>query len=136
MNKFKTILAIVLCAICFQTAQADWTKQNLNTLAWLHDVYFVNEKTGWIAGGNGVLFSTNDGGKTWKKESGVTEDTIRQVYFSDEFTGWLLCERSVYDLKQNPSYLLKTTNGGADWQEIEFETVRRNIWQNFFSTRK
>lgn len=138
MNKLKTIIAVLLCAVCFQTARADWTKQNLNTLAWLHDVFFVNEKTGWIAGGSGVLFSTNDGGKTWKKESGVTEDTIRQVYFSDEFTGWLLCERNIFNRGANASsYLLKTTNGGADWEKQEFEDIKRErLVRIFFNADK
>ncbi|HMS39612.1 MAG TPA: YCF48-related protein [Pyrinomonadaceae bacterium] len=126
MNIFKTIIFVLLCFVCFQTARADWLKQNLNTLAWLHDVYFVNEKTGWIAGSNGTLFATNDGGKTWKKEKLLTEDNIRQVYFSDEFTGWLLCERNIFNRGANASsYILKTTNGGIDWEKIEFQDIKR-----------
>ena len=138
MNKLKTILIFLLCLVCFQTAQANWTKQNLNTLAWLHDVYFVNEKIGWIAGSNGTLLATNDGGKTWKKELGTTEDTIRQVYFSDEFTGWLLCERDIYNRGSNASsYLLKTTNGGVNWDKIEFEDIKRErIVRLFFNAEK
>ena len=138
MIRFKTILAFLLCFICFQTAQANWTKQNLNTLAWLYDVYFVNEKTGWIAGSKGTLLTTNDGGKTWKREIGVTEDTIRQVYFSDEFTGWLLCERNIYNRGANASsYLLKTENGGVNWDKIEFENIKRErIIRLFFNTEK
>jgi photosystem II stability/assembly factor-like uncharacterized protein len=137
MIRFKTILAVLLCFVCFGAARADWTRQNLNTLAWLHDIYFVNEKTGWIAGSNGTLFATKDGGKTWEKENILTEDTIRQVYFTDEFTGWLLCERNFFDLKSNPSYLMKTTNGGADWELIEFELVRRErIVRLFFNAEK
>ena len=138
MNKFKTILTIFLCFVCFQAAQGGWTKQNLNTLAWLHDVYFVNEKTGWIAGSNGTLLSTNDGGKIWKKEISTTEDTLRQVYFSDEFTGWLLCERDIFNRGSNASsYLLKTTNGGIDWERIEFEGIKRErLVRLFFNSEK
>ena len=138
MNKFKTIIAILLCFVCFQTAQGNWTKQNLNTLAWLYDIYFVNEKSGWIAGSGGTLLSTGNGGKTWKKESGVTEDTIRQVYFSDEQTGWLLCERNIYNRGSNASsYLLKTNNGGVNWEKTEFEDIKRErIIRLFFNTEK
>lgn len=138
MNKFKTIPALLLCFICFQTAQAKWTKQNLHTLAWLHDVYFLNEKKGWIAGSSGTLLSTDDGGKTWKKEVGASEDTIRQVYFLDEFTGWLLCERNIYNRGSNASsYLLKTTNGGVDWDKIEFDDIKRErLVKLFFNTEK
>lgn len=136
MKKFKTILAILLCFVCFQTARADWVKQNLNTLAWLHDVYFLNEKSGWIAGSNGTLFATSDGGKTWKKEKTATEDNIRQVYFSNEFTGWLLCERNIFNRGANSSsYILKTTNGGIDWEKQEFEEIKRErIVKLFFNS--
>ncbi len=138
MIRFKTILAVLLCFAFFQTAQANWTKQNLNTLSWLHDVYFVNEKTGWIAGSNGVLFKTDNGGNSWKKEDSVTEDTIRQVYFSDEWTGWLLCERSIFNRGSNASsYLLKTENGGVNWDKIEFEDIKRErIIKLFFNAEK
>lgn len=110
----------------------------MNTLAWLYDVYFINEKMGWIAGGSGVLLTTEDGGKTWKKEAGITEDTIRQVYFTDEFTGWLLCERNIYNRGGNAvSYLLKTTNGGVNWERIEFEELgRERIVKIFFNSEK
>jgi len=138
MNKFKTILAVLFCIFCFQTVKADWTKQNLNTLAWLHDVYFVNESKGWISGSGGVLFSTNDGGKTWKKENGATQDTIRQVYFLDEWNGWLLCERNIYNRgSEASSYLLKTTNGGVNWEKQEFEYIKRErLVKLFFNQSK
>ncbi|CAN5361881.1 hypothetical protein BH10ACI1_BH10ACI1_02760 [soil metagenome] len=138
MIRFKTILVTLLCLICFHTAQGGWIKQNLNTLAWFHDVYFLNEKKGWIAGSSGTLLATGDGGKTWKKELGITDDTLRQVYFSDEFTGWLLCERNIYNRGANASsYLLKTTNGGANWDKLEFEYIKRErIVRLFFNAGK
>ena len=117
----KKIAVFLLCLICFQTANANWTKQNSNTLAWLRTVYFVNEKTGWIGGSNGTLLTTKDGGDSWKQAEKFTGDVIRQIYFADENNGWLLCERDIYSLGANsPSYLLKTKNGGADWEKIEF----------------
>lgn len=134
----KSILVLSSVLFFFQASHGEWAKQNLNTLAWLHDVYFVNEKTGWIAGSGGVLLKTDDGGKTWKKESSATDDMIRQVYFSDEQTGWLLCERDIYNRGSNAlSYLLKTENGGVNWERIEFEDIRRErIVKLFFNSEK
>ena len=135
MRRFKLIFIFVLISLCFQTANANWAKQKSNTLAWLRAGFFVNEKNGFIGGGNGSFLTTNDGGASWKQAEKFTSDTIRQIYFKDENNGWLLCERDVYSLGTNsPSYFLKTSNGGADWERIEFANgVRVRIAGIFFS---
>lgn len=135
MNRAKIFLLLILVFVCLHTAKADWTKQNSNTLAWLRDVYFLNEQTGWIVGSSGTYLVTHNGGKIWTKEKNFTEDTIRQVYFTDEQTGWLLCERDPFALGANaPSYLLRTTNGGINWERIEFnDNQRKRIAKIFFT---
>lgn len=121
--------------LCFQATHADWTKRNSNTLAWLHDVYFLNEQTGWIGGSGGTLLVTGDGGKIWTKSKTLNNNTIRQVYFTDEKNGWLLCERDVFALgKESPSYLLKTFDGGENWERVEFSgNQRKRITKIFFN---
>jgi len=136
MFSFKRILILILCFFCFQTAKADWVKQKSNSLAWFHDVYFLENK-GWIAGSGGTLLTTFDGGKTWKQEKSFTEDNIRQIYFTSENDGWLLCERDIYSLGSSaPSYLLKTSDGGANWQRIEFNSDRRERIAKIFFNQK
>lgn len=137
MNSTKKILVLFLLFLCLQSVKANWTKQNANTFAWLYDIYFINEKTGWIAGAGGTLLTTNDAGKTWKKSDSFTGDAIKQVYFSDEFNGWLLCERNIYNRGANsPSYILTTTDGGNSWERLEFaEGMRERIARIFFNEK-
>lgn len=126
MRLAKNFSILLLILVCLQITRADWTKRNSNTLAWLQDVYFLNEKSGWIAGSSGAFLTTIDGGETWRKGKNFTNDTIRQVYFADERTGWLLCERNLFALGANsPSYLLKTVDGGVNWERIEFSNNQR-----------
>lgn len=135
MSSSKKIPILILLLFCFQTAKADWIKQESNSLAWFHDVYFLNENRGWIAGSDGTLLTTIDGGKIWKKDKNFTEDTIREVYFADENNGWLLCERNIYNLGSfAPSYVMKTSDGGAHWERIEFGgDKRKKIAKVFFN---
>lgn len=135
MKSVKFFSVLFLFIFCFQTARAEWIKQESNSLAWFHDVYFLNENKGWIAGSGGTLLATIDGGKTWKKQNDLTEDTIREVFFTGEKDGWLLCERNIYSLgAAAPSYLLKTSDGGASWEHIEFKDAKRErIAGIFFS---
>ncbi|MEZ5343950.1 MAG: YCF48-related protein [Pyrinomonadaceae bacterium] len=129
------LLIFGILFFCFQSAYAGWHKRSENTLAWLHSVHFSDADTGWIAGSKGTLLSTTDGGKTWIKKSGVTQDLIRQVIFTDSKNGWLLCERDIYSLgNAGASYLLKTEDGGKTWSRIDFKTSQRQrVTKLFFS---
>lgn len=126
MMKVSKFFVILLCLFCLQTARAEWIKQDSNTLAWLHEVFFLNEKTGWISGSNGTFLKTEDGGKSWTQDVKFTDDNILQIFFADSMNGWLLCERNIYSLgAKTPSYLLKTSDGGQNWEKIEFGNAGR-----------
>ena len=121
MAKIYRISMFAMLLFCFQTANAEWVKRNTNSLAWFRDVFFVSQSKGWIAGSDGVLLSTEDGGATWVQAKKFTTDALNQVYFVNETTGWLLCERNIYGRGQNAtSYLQKTTDGGRTWVKVEF----------------
>lgn len=101
---------------------AAWERQKTGTFAWLHAVFFVDERRGWAAGGKGALLSTADGGATWETRRPPTEDTVRDLFFQDAETGWLLCERGEFKPLapgESISYLLKTADGGATWARAD-----------------
>lgn len=119
--------------VSVQTAKAEWIKQDVNTLSWLHTIHFVNAEKGWIGGSGGTLLATEDGGKTWKQMPKITSDNIREILFQNKNTGWLLCERDVYSLgTKSPSYLLKTIDGGTSWEKIEFDNKQRQRITSIF----
>ena len=123
---FTLLFVLLLTAHCpLLTAFASsWSRQKSGTMAWLRAVYFVDQNRGWIAGSNGTLLSTVDGGVTWTKVSLPGRDTLNDVYFSDNANGWLLAQRDVFKLKANErsSYLLKTIDGGVTWQPVFLDT--------------
>lgn len=135
MGYVKKISIFLLCLFCFQAVKAEWIKQDSGTLSWLRTVYFLNEKTGWIGGSGGTILETTDGGKNWDRLQNFTSDTIREIYFSDEKNGWILCERNIYNLGANsPSYLMRTKNGGVDWEQVNFTGGKRErIAKIFFA---
>jgi len=99
-------------------------------MAWLRAVYFLDQNRGWVAGSNGTLLQTTDGGTTWRKLNPLSRDTFHDVYFADEKVGWLIVERDVLKLQTNNeprSYLLKTEDGGLTWQRIFLGDADANV---------
>lgn len=121
MKVFSRFIILSLIGILAQSANAEWVKQKSGTLAWLHSVYFVNQNRGWIVGSKGTYLETKDGGNTWTPKKGITQDNIRDIYFLDENTGWALCEQDIYGDAVSPSYILKTTDGGIGWSNVDLE---------------
>jgi len=128
-------LLLLIAHGSFLTASATWTRQRSGTMAWLHAVYFLNPNTGWVAGSNGTLLFTNDGGRSWHAMRRPTEDALRDVYFSDEEKGWLVCDRAVYKLKTSDepqTYLLRTIDGGATWRRVDLSDPHTRVARAVF----
>lgn len=135
MRLLSKLLVFAFIVISFQTAKAQWIKQETNTLAWLHTVHFADANTGWIGGSKGTLLTTSDGGKNWKQTPKFINDTILEIVFTDKSNGWMLCERDVYTLgSKSATYAMKTVDGGQTWEKIEFnEKDRQRITKIFFA---
>jgi photosystem II stability/assembly factor-like uncharacterized protein len=88
-------------------SQVGWTSNKSGTGGDLVAVYFTTADDGWIAGDNGYLASTSDGGNTWKTYPlGTTED-INEIYFRNEKNGYLVAGRKMF----------VTNDAGASWHE-------------------
>jgi photosystem II stability/assembly factor-like uncharacterized protein len=88
----------------------------------LTSVFFVNAKTGWVAGYAGRIDRTDDGGQTWRSERPERgSEILNSLFFVSERVGWVA---------GGSGLLLKTGNGGESWEQIptgrveDFWTVR------------
>ena len=80
----------------------------LATLERLSDIAFTTPDTGWVVGGNGVMFRTTDGGSTWVKQVSQTAQMLNAMTFADSQFGWVVGGKGT---------LLATSDGGATWQQ-------------------
>ncbi len=95
-----------------------WVEQDSPTSLPLLDVRFWDANTGWIAGEQGVLRTTN-GGETWTLTA--TSDDCEAVSFISATEGWVC---------GNDGMILHTTNGGQNWspQTSGVGEKLRDIW--------
>ena len=73
----------------------------------LNAVYFTDSKRGWMAGDGGLVFRTEDGGRSWVRQAVGTNEPINDLYFRDKEDGYLIAG----------SAILITADGGRTWHE-------------------
>lgn len=87
-----------------------WQLQNrLPTSEALSGIYFINNKEGWAAGGNGIVLHTTDGGETWNILAKIQDKDLLRLYFFDSKKGVALGWKGS---------IFKTEDGGKSWKLI------------------
>ncbi len=107
--------------------QSNWRLHNAVTDGDLIAVYFTSSDRGWVAGDDGFLTSTIDGGRSWTKVELGTKETINEIYFRNDKNGYLVAGRKVFI----------TSDGGNSWSEtlLVKHGVIRNGTPEFLSIR-
>jgi PKD repeat protein len=124
MKKLTLLISGILLSYSIAFSQYGWNQQVSNTGVVLKACQFLNSSTGYIAGSDSVLFTSN-AGNTWiSKSSGTLTQGINGLSFIDANTGWLT----------GTSGIVKTTNGGNNWtlQEPGSSNATKDIF--FYSS--
>ena len=69
-------------------------------------VFFVDEMTGWVVGGGGLILRTDNGGNGWGRQGSGTSSSLTGVHALDKNHAWI---------STRGGEILRTTDGGADW---------------------
>lgn len=93
---------------------------SLLDLFYLSSVVFVDSEYGWVAGQEGSLFATQDGGATWNPQETGTSGEVNALHLLDRSNGWLVGNGG----------LILSTSDGKTWlpqnsgTEEELLTIR------------
>jgi photosystem II stability/assembly factor-like uncharacterized protein len=84
-----------------------WVKQSTGgTTASFGSIWMMNSNTGYVAGSNGEIRKTVNGGTSWDLLNSGIVNTLYRIEFVNQNTGWVFgAQASIY----------KTTNGGDNW---------------------
>lgn len=112
-----TMISVMVLSVTVLSAQT-WFQVATPTNAKLNAIDFPSGSVGYIAGDEGILLKTTDGGVTWGSlvyfgiSSPSGTPNFADVDFVDELTGFITVKNA------NPgSY--KTTDGGLNWESVE-----------------
>ena len=99
---------VLLLLIAGVSAQSGWVLNTSNIKGDLVAVFFTSSDKGWVAGDDGYLASTRDGGKTWTQYPLDTTENINEIYFRNDNNGYLVAGRKMFI----------TRDAGKTWQDI------------------
>ena len=88
--------------------QGGWIPQLTSIKGDLVAVFFTSSDHGWVAGDEGFLAATTDGGRTWAQHDLKTSENINEIYFRNEENGYLVAGRKMF----------VTRDSGRSWQEL------------------
>lgn len=126
VNSIAMLISTVAVSLC--AGEGKWSTVKIGTAEDLMAVCFPSKKDGWIVGRKGLIFKTNDCGKTWSKQnSGLKKSDLYSVFFLDASNGWI--SGGIGDGPKTRGHLvggrpftaaavLKTIDGGKTWQKI------------------
>jgi photosystem II stability/assembly factor-like uncharacterized protein len=105
VRPFFVFILLLMCAVAAHPQS--WKVAVAPTEADLVAIYFTSSDRGFVAGDNGYLASTSDGGGSWNRYQLNTTEDINEIYFRNEKNGYLVAGRKLFI----------TSDGGETWRE-------------------
>ncbi len=123
---------LVLFVSVSLSAQSGWQKTQLDEGTDLRAASFVEKDVGWVAGDNGTVFHTSDGGANWDKLDTGTDAILRDVHFVSKNIGWVagggyktVREGKPEQGSGTDTVVMATGNGGKKWKDLNFRNPHR-----------
>jgi photosystem II stability/assembly factor-like uncharacterized protein len=115
-----------------QTEREEWRQIPSPTDKTLRNLYFIDAQTGWVAGEDGTIIHTSNGGDDWIVQNSNVHTFIVDIFFINENIGWAITFKDTFPFG---SIILNTKNGGDNW--IAEDYPDGNVFMNtifFFDT--
>ena len=93
---------------------ANWQTKPLPSGTRFRTVYFMTDRQGLVAGDDGILMATEDGGSTWRKLESSTDRNLVSIQFIGD-KGWI----AGYD-----GVILHSEDGGKTWAKQKSNTTQ------------
>ncbi|UCD95558.1 MAG: hypothetical protein JSU69_05775 [Candidatus Zixiibacteriota bacterium] len=101
-----------------------WTVSSLSIGVSLDNICFTPDgKAGFAFGSQGIIFKTDDSGRTWSSDTLNSDTRFRNMAFFDSQKGILIGEVHTRD-KGTSGVAYRTDDGGRTWRQFDIEGWR------------
>lgn len=100
----------------------------------LHAVQFVGSRHGWAVGDRGVVWRTEDGGRSWALTKTPTDASLYGVCFLTNQFGWAVGSGTQPYTGLGFGVILKTTDGGRTWIDVRAKSSQPKTFRKKTST--
>ncbi len=103
-----------------------WDTLRYNYYGGMTDVFFINDKTGWMVGRYGGVLKTTDGGRNWnlKTDFKIGPGCYHTLFFSDRNNGWITGNKVIINIKNDGKDIVKFKCSETIW-ELKF--INKNL---------
>ncbi|MCE1163993.1 MAG: T9SS type A sorting domain-containing protein [Bacteroidetes bacterium] len=130
---YKTIfLSVILLLISNAYSQQYWLSLNSPVAMDLRKGYFLDSLTGWVCGDSGLIMKTSNGGINWARQNSKLSQPVHDIFFLNKRLGWALSWDIYNPLPPYGTVILRTTDGGINWDTSRFVTENVYIRTVFF----
>ena len=109
---------------------ATWEIQNIPFTGVLFAICFTDVNTGYVVGDSGAVFKTTNGGSNWFPGNSTTSINLRGISFANANTGIAVGGDNGNSFVPPVNIILKTTNAGNNWSEVQFNTHSDSLLWN------
>ncbi|MBL7129120.1 MAG: T9SS type A sorting domain-containing protein [Ignavibacteria bacterium] len=126
MKRLKNILLVfIFISITIESYSKDsidyWLSLNSPTNQYLRCCSFIDSLRGWAGGDSGTVIHTSNGGLNWIfQPTPIPNEHINDIFFLNERLGWGLAWDITYDSNSYGTYILKTMDGGSNWDAMRY----------------
>lgn len=102
-----------------------WQVQAVADTTSFKDVYFIDERIGWLCGWpQGGIYQTEDGGRSWNQlltQNSANNVGINSIQFLNKSDGWAVGQMWPARIAEQPpqGIVLHSTDGGQNWQPVQ-----------------
>lgn len=135
MRTIGVFLSIATMTLWAQGIEPPPSPPTMRADAELNSVFFLDADRGWAVGDRGVIWHTNDGGRTWREQQSPTTCRLESVQFLDGEIGWAVGGCTQPYTHQTSGVVLRTRDGGKTWTTVPSLLLPALRQVKFFDTK-
>lgn len=113
------IISLLLLINSILLSQNEWIQVESPTTKKIWRIVCLDSLNCWAAGDSGLILHSSNGGSNWEIQEAEIFNNILDIFFLNNNLGWAVAIK--FD-EPSGSYLLKTTNGGENWNSQLFDS--------------